>query len=162
MKTFIEAIIGLVIATLGIGGVVVGVMAAMLKSPAGVIALAGATMLVVAMCGTLAVVVGIWLWDWVKRSTLEHAQAAEFIKPDEHGRLPLSVDAMRHPAFITQVLNTYPQSYMQNVTTYSPRNDHRGQLPEIAPPIVPPMVAPPSFAELYSTNQLPRNGYLLG
>lgn len=161
MKTLIEAIVGFVVVVIVAGGVILATMSAMVETTAGALALAFATIMVLGLFGTLAVVVGIWLWDWTKRSTTEHAQAAEFIRPDEHGRLPISIAALRNPEVTLQVLDTYRSSYMQNVTTYhnKPTSTITGA---DAPTLQIAAAAPMSFAELYQRGQLPEHGFLMG
>lgn len=161
MKRVLEVVISFVMIMIVSGGAVLAIMAAMLQSPAGLIALVGATILVMAMCGVLACVVGVWLWNWISTATADHARRAEFITPDEHGRLPVSVEALRSDAGIAATFDLNKASFFTNMTHYHNQPTVNGADPAALQMTV-AANAPMSFSQLYSAGQLPATGFLMG
>lgn len=161
MKNVTEGAIGCGLVLLLSGAGVAATIGAMIRTPAGFLALLGATVFVLSLVVGAAAVVGLWVWNWKQRADLEQRRAAEFIAPDDQGRLPVPVDTLRDPQFAYSVLDTYKASYMQNVTTYHnrPTSSITGadaETMQIA------TQAPQTFAQLYHSGQLPDNGFLMG
>lgn len=96
------------------------------------------------------------------------------VRPDRHGLLPIDIDTLRYEPAIVRVLDTYqehqvsralPNSRVPTTMTYSPhwsnRNDTNVQGSEIEQQL-PAIAQPQSFYELYSSNQLPHDKFLMG
>ncbi len=125
---------------------------------------------VVAFAGLLLVLIvpgivaGLWLWRWWRLTAITERRAAEFIAPDEHGRLPVPASLLRAPAFANRAIDSHMASYLGNLSTfhYNPESTQTitgadGQTMAAAA-----TAAPDSFWQLYSAGQLPNRGFLMG
>ncbi len=161
MKRVLEVVISFVMIMIVSGGALLAIMAAMLQSPAGLIALVGATILVMSMCGVLACVVGVWLWNWISTATADHARRAEFIHPNENGRFPIPVAALRTGAGVAAAFDLNKASFFSSMTHYHNQPTVNGADPAALQMSV-ATNAPMSFSQLYSAGQLPTTGFLMG
>jgi hypothetical protein len=108
--------------------------------------------------------IGAWAWRWWQRSRIDADRRAEFIAPDEHGRLPVPASLLRQPAFANRAMDVHAASYMAGLHTfnYAPQhsqtlNGADGQTMTAAA-----TATPGTFWQLYQSGALPDNGFLMG
>lgn len=125
-----------------------------------VVAFAGLSLMVVVP----GIVAALWVYRWWRVTAISDRQAAEFVTPDEHGRLPVPASLLRQPEFAHRAIDSHQASYMTNLTTfhYSPESNQTitgadGQTMTAAA-----STAPGSFWQLYQAGQLPQSGFLMG
>lgn len=147
-----------------VAGSAAAAVAGVMSNPAVIVAV------VVAFAGLVLVVVvpglvgGLWLWRWWRMAAISERQAAEFVAPDEAGRLPVPASLLRQPEFAHRAIDSHQASYMANLTTfnYSPESNQNitgadGQTMAAAA-----TVAPSTFWQLYQAGALPSRGFLMG
>lgn len=110
------------------------------------------------------IVGGLWVYRWWRMTAISERRAAEFVAPDEAGRLPVPASLLRTPAFANRAIDSHQASYLANLSTfhYSPESNQNitgadGQTITAAAATV-----PGSFWQLYQAGRLPDNGFLMG
>ena len=165
-RGFKWALIGIVgaMVIVGMAGSALAAIGGMMGNPAIILVV----LVVFAGCVIVLIVPGIvgglWLWRWWRLSAISDRRAAEFIAPDEAGRLPVPASLLRSPEFAHRAIDAHQASYMAGLTTfnYSPQSTQSitgadGQTMTAAA-----ATAPGSFWQLYQAGQLPANGFLMG
>ncbi len=87
-KWSLVGIVGLMVLS-GAGSAVVAGAVGLMSDPTVVVIVLVAFMGLFALLGVPAVALGLWLWRWWRLSTIQLRNAAAFVAPDEHGRLPV-------------------------------------------------------------------------
>lgn len=157
---------------LGIVGamVVVGGAGAALAGLSGLMASPGVVLVVlvvfaagVLLLGLPVAVGAMWAWRWWRMTAISERRSAEFVAPDEAGRLPVPASLLRQPEFAHRAIDSHQASYLANLSTfhYSPESNQNitgadGQTMTAA------AAAPSTFWQLYQAGQLPGKGFLMG
>jgi hypothetical protein len=144
-----------------VGSTVVAGMIGLMSDPSVIV------FVLVAFVGFLVLLVapmaigGMWLYRWWRMAAINERQAAEFIAPDEQGRLPVPASLLRTPEFANRAIDSHQASYLANLTTfhYSPESNQNitgadGQTMTDAS-----AVAPDTFWKIYQAGQLPSKGF---
>lgn len=161
MKHVVEWAVGCFLIILIAGGAILATITAMLQTPVGFVALIAASFLVVGLAALFAVVIMIWLWNWARRTAMAQSRADEFVQPDENGRFPVPVAALRSDAGIAAAFDLNKASFFSNMHTYN--NAPVGAPMSAADTQPAPAInAPGSFLQLYQSGQLPQDKILMG
>ena len=167
MESFFKwSLIGIVVAMVIVGGA-----GAVLSGLAGMMAAPGLILVVLVVfigCALLlalpVVGLGLWTWRWWRMTAISERRAAEFVAPDEAGRLPVPASLLRQPSGAQLAFAQNVASFTSGLTHYhyAPESNQNitgadGQTMTAAA-----TTAPGSFWQLYQAGRLPDNGFLMG
>lgn len=160
-KWAIGGIVGLMFISAA-GSAAVAGAASVVNDPVVIAVLLGAFLCFMGLLAVPMIAAGLYLWRWWRMTAISEQQAAEFIAPDEHGRLPVPASLLRSSEFANRAIDSHQASYLSNLTTfhYSPEQNITGaDGPTMAAAAT---TAPGSFWQLYQAGALPNRGFLMG
>lgn len=163
-KWSLIAIVGAMAVT-AIGSALMGAMVGAMNTPEFFILLVVATLALMAVGAAVVGVGGLWLWRWWQHSRIDVDRRAEFVAPDEHGRLPVPASLLRTPVGAQVALAQNVASFTSNLTHYhnAPSWSNSSNLTGADGEAMASAIASPgTFWQLYQSGALPDNGFLMG
>lgn len=163
LKWSLISIVGLMVLS-GAGSAVVAGAVGLMGDPTVIVIVVVAFVGLLFLLGVPAVALGLWLWRWWRLSNIQLRNAAAFVAPDEHGRLPVPASLLRSPEFAHRAIDAHQASFLSGLSTfnYQPSsqqtlNGADGQTMAAAA-----TTEPGTFWQLYQAGQLPQRGFLMG
>ena len=165
-KGFKWGIVGIVgaMVVVGMAGSAMAAVGGMMGNPAVIVVVVVAFAGLLVMLAVPVIVGGLWAWRWWRLSGIEIRRAAQFVAPDEAGRLPVPASLLKQPEFAHRAIDAHQASYLAGLTTfnYQPESTQTitgadGQTMTAAATTI-----PSTFWQLYQAGQLPQKGFLMG
>lgn len=163
LKWSLVAVVGLMVLS-SVGSAAVAGAMGLLSTPAVMVGILVVFTGLAGLVGLPVVAGGLWLYRKWQLSGIEIRRAAQFIAPDDAGRLPVPASLLRQPEFANRAIDSHMASYLANLSTfhYSPESNQTitgadGQTMTAAA-----TNTPSTFWQLYQAGQLPSKGFLMG
>lgn len=163
LKWSLVGIVGLMVLS-GVGSAVMAGAVGLMSDPTVVVIVLGAFVGLLFLLGVPALALGLWLWRWWRLSNIQLRNAAAFVAPDEHGRLPVPASLLRQPEFAHRAMDVHTASYLSNLSTfnYSPEHNQTLNGADGQTMAAAATTEPGTFWQLYQAGQLPQHGFLMG
>ena len=163
VKWSLVGIVGLMVLS-GAGSAVVAGAVGLMGDPTVIVIVLGAFVALLSLLGVPALACGLWLWRWWRLSNIQLRNAAAFVAPDEHGRLPVPASLLRSPEFAHRAIDAHQASFLSNLSTfnYSPEHNQTLNGADGQTMAAAATTEPGTFWQLYQAGQLPQHGFLMG